>query len=511
MFLIHSVSVFSNQKEQTIPIVLSSNNSIYMKNLSGLKYAIQSKTKIYFLSSIDQPEESFHQIKEESPPMVITIGNAATKSARKYLTNIPIVFLMVNHPRTFHLENGMLGGFSADISARDFFLVLKKIYPNAKRVYSFYSDKSGEFFAKEGKYFDLLMNINLELKELKTKDSFESELESIKGSTDAFFMVYDSLYDRETFSLLSEFCKKNKIILMTYYPELVSVGATFALAPDYTNMGILAGKYVNKLLLEKSIVDKMSVFAPTNPFLYINYSYAKESGIQLSDEIVNRERRERLVAYGIELFNKKKYNSAKSVLTKVLNSDPKNELARKYFDDIIDLQTSNEIKSLLQSAEEYRNKQKYHEAIAIYKKILNLNPNLKDIQTKIDKSVHDKSEFLRKQALSKEKAGNPFEAIKLYKESIQVYPDNNQAKQEYNALVSAESRKIDIYLKQGLNHYNTRKYEDAITTFENVLLVEPGNKVAKEYLYNSILKRDALKRLLECNTVGNQNCSLWKK
>lgn len=511
LFLFFLLFIFKTNvytEANPIPILMSSNNSIYMKNLSGFQFSFKSQTKIYFLSSIVELNSFFNNIDSENYPFIVTIGNKATEVARKYIQKTPILFVMVNYPHSFGIHEGKICGFTADVSVKHFFEVLKKIKPDAKKIYSFYLTDTGEYFSKEGKYYDIWMQLNLYSKKLKNKEQLSKKLETIKNDTDAIYMVFDSLYDRETFELVSKFCKENSIVLMTYYPNLVQIGATFALAPDYTNMGIQAGKYSNKLLQEKWNCNIGPIFSPEHSFLYLNKKYARESNITLSKDVLERERKEKLLAYGIELYNKKKYNSAKSVFTSVLKLNSEDKLAKKFLNEIVNLQTSKEINTLLHTAEKFRKNRDYQNAISVYKKILNLNPNTKGIQQEIDKSVFEKSEHLRLKAKNLSKS-QPFQAIVFYKEAIKIYPENRKAEQEYQEVVQKEKNKINDYFQDAMRHYNAREYEEAIRIFENILLVDPNNKSSKEYLYTSKLKRDAYNRLMDCKRSDRNDCHLW--
>ncbi|MEM7184526.1 MAG: ABC transporter substrate binding protein, partial [Spirochaetota bacterium] len=382
LILFLPVGIIHAKEEKEIPIVLSSNHSIYMKALSGLTYSLKSKTKVYFLNTKSSSAGIFAELQKAEPEMIVTIGNQATKSVRENLPNATIVFLIVNNPRSLRMEKGRICGFSADISSGEFFKVLKKIKPEARSVSAFYSDEHGKYFSTEGKYHDIWNGLHLQIQQISDKEEMTKKLEKFTKKTESFYMVYDRLYTRETFQDLSNFCKKNQIILMTYYPSLAKIGATFALAPNYTNIGVRAGRWLNKEETD-NICQQNKVFAPESSFLYLNQTYAQESGIQFSQEILKREQKERLLAYGIELYHKKKYSSAQAVFRKVLKMDPEEDTAIVFLNEIRDLRTSHEIQKLVYQAEKSRSKRNYHEAIAIYRKIIYLNTDIKDFQEKL--------------------------------------------------------------------------------------------------------------------------------
>lgn len=495
---------------EKIAVILSSNHSMYMKTLSGLKYSFRKKTSIYYLNTIDDTPTFFRKMDSLKNDYIITIGNRATKTARKYLKKKIIVFLMVNNPHSLSYERGNICGFTADISSKDFFRVLKKIKPDAKTVYSFYSDDNGKYLANEGRYHDLWNGVKIKPIEIGPEQDIDEQLEQIRGKADSFYMVHDKLYDRKSFATLSEFCLKNKMILMTYYPGLARIGTTFALAPDYTGMGLRAGNFLNQKSAIKTC-QKGKVFSPKNSFLYLNHEYARKSGIQLSQEIRNREKKERLLAYGIELYNKKKYNSALSVFSEVNKIDPEEALAIQYKSEIFNIKNSHKIKENINRADTYFKSGNYNQAILYYRKVLSLNSEMEGIQQKLDQAILKKSETIRKKAISQDHLGQPFVAIRLLKESISIYPNNSKAKASYTTIISRERRNLLNYMKAGMKLYNKRKYKKSVEIFENILLIDSGNKAASEYLHNSLLKQEAMQRLLECNGKTRKDCRLWKK
>ncbi|MCP5502181.1 MAG: tetratricopeptide repeat protein [Leptospiraceae bacterium] len=481
-----------------------------MKTLSGLEYSLQSPSEIFFISSIEDKSAFFNRLRKNAAGIIITIGNTATEETRKFINDIPILFIIQNYPHSLEVHKGNVCGFTSDVSIQYFFDVLKRIKPSAKKVYSFYMDEKGAYFAREGKYYDIWMNLDLKVIKIKHRMEVESKLKEIEKDADAFYMVFDTLYDKDTFEQVSEFCKKKGIILMTYYPGLADLGASFALAPNYTNVGIHAGEFANKVIGKELSCSSGPIISPQNPFLYLNKAYIEASGILISKEVQDREKKERLLAFAINLYNKKKYTSSRAVFENVIRLYPNDTIAYEYYNKIINLQTSNEINSMLLRAEDYRKKNDYQNAISVYKKILSLNPNLKNIQEKIDSSVFEKSEYVRKKGMQYQSRNEPYLAIKAYKEALKIYPGNQKAKEQYSILISTEKKKLKSYVGKGIEKYKHRKYTEAIVIFNNVLLVEPANKEAREYLHSSTLKQEAYERLMDCKSDLNEKCKLWK-
>lgn len=55
----------------------------------------------------------------------------------------------------------------------------------------------------------------------------------------------------------------------------------------------------------------------------------------------------------------------------------------------------------------------------------------------------------------------------------------------------------------GEKYYNTRSYENACANFQNILLIQPDDKKAIEYLRISKAKRDALEKLKIVQIIRN--------
>ena len=56
------------------------------------------------------------------------------------------------------------------------------------------------------------------------------------------------------------------------------------------------------------------------------------------------------------------------------------------------------------------------------------------------------------------------------------------AKDELSRVRRTENGKTAKYIQDGLTQYNSRNYLKSIELFDNVLLLDPDNKVATEYL-----------------------------
>jgi len=388
--------------KKTIEILLSSDSSIYEEGVAGLRSVIKAKTRTILLDVLVAEQENlssyFNHVENSNMPLYIAMGPKAVNLARKYITKIPLLFTMVNSPKVLNLQKSNLCGVSMDISISDFFQTAKDINPDIRRIYSFYSTSQGEFLSGEGDYNDLQNKLLFTKVKLKTGQSLENALDNLEGQADAIYMPADPLYNQENFNLLSDFCRKNKVILMTSFRSLVKAGATFGLSPDYTKLGILTGEMANRILAGLSKCKDELIILPEEASFILNEGYAQKSNINLPESIIRRAKLTKLFRIGVVLLNELKLKSARIVFEGILKRDPGNKAADKYLDVIIEKQTGALTSKYLNLAQEYIAKKKYGKARENYIKILKLNPKSAIAKDGYRVSTYSYSEAVRKDA-----------------------------------------------------------------------------------------------------------------
>ncbi|MCB1189688.1 MAG: peptide ABC transporter substrate-binding protein [Leptospiraceae bacterium] len=498
ILLILPTSLFAQTK---IEVLLSSDNRIYEQSLYGIQTVIETELKVTYLDILlaEQPDISqyFNEIERSGAPFIITIGPAATKMAKDNLKKTPIIFSMVNSPKFIGLDTDRTCGVSMDVPISEFFSTLHDIDPKAGQVYAYYSTAEGEYSASEGVYLDLKHKLIYKNKKIDDKKDLKPALEELKGKIDAFYMVNDPLYGKTEFDELSEFCKRNGIVLMTAFPALVKLGATFGISPDYSKIGILTGNMANRIFSKESSCESEGIALPDQYTFYLNEKYAQESGIKIPEPIVERAKLARLFDVGINLMNENKLNSARIIFDTILKRDPNNKPAFTYQQLIIEKITGARTKEYLANAEKYYKGNQFSQARAEYQKVLHLNPNNQIAKKGVQDSLLAQSEQERQQGNSLAREGKPFDAIKMYQTALQTLPTNGKATSDLAALRSAEIPNLKTYLKDGVDNYNKRNYDKSIEIFESILLVDPNHKEATEYLRLSNKKREAITILKE--------------
>ena len=403
-------------------------------------------------------------------------------------------------------------GIETDTLMTEYFKLLKKMKPQATKIYSFYSTEKSERIINKAMSEDIYYGLILEKNKIEDKETFSLALKNMPPNVDAILMVNDPIYNEKNFLELSEYCKKNKIQLFALYPALVDLGATLTLIPDYKRLGSLTAELGNLLYTKQTNCSIGPVSKFQNYLLYVNMEYSAQAGMELPDSLKKKTHTDKVLMAGIELFDKNMYKSARKVFEKLVEEEPDHDLANYYLQQIIFEQTKERISILMKNGDELFLKKQYEMARKVYNEVLVLNPRYKEATDKYNDSLKKENESYVLEATQLDKSGNPFQAIQKLHLAIRLYPSNPKAKSVLNLIITRELKNLDQYLQEGISFYTGRKYEQSIHSMENILLIEPTNKTANEYLRLSKVKQEAYKKLQDCsNRPDDKSCILIKK
>ncbi|HMW60912.1 MAG TPA: ABC transporter substrate binding protein, partial [Leptospiraceae bacterium] len=480
----------------TIPVILSSESTIYESVLSGIGSAMNRRLTVQYLDAIiaryPDPAAYFQALEAQKPELVITIGSAASTLARDNLKQTPIVFSMVNTPRLLGVGSRNICGVGMGISIGEFFRSIRDIAPTARFVHAFYTTDAGETEAMEGDYLDYQNKLVFVRHRLSGPAELGSALEKIKGHSDAILIVNDPLYSRTAFEKVSSFSSQNHMILAAPFPALVKLGTTFGISPDYSKIGVQTGEMALRVLSGKSTCYAELVQPPEHNAFYLNEDYAAKSGIAIPPKIVARAKLTQQFALGVDLLNQGKLKSARLVFENILKADPSNNAASSFLQVALERQSGTRVTELLAQADRYMAEKQFALAVSEYRRVLSINPNVPQARLGLDQSLQGQSDQERERAQALEAQGRPFDAIRTYMQALQTLPGNQNAIQGLAALRARQAPQMQELVRHGVQAYDARDYGEAISIFDNVLLVIPGQKEATEYLRLAQKKRAAL-------------------
>lgn len=487
---------------KTVYVLLSSDSNIYEEGLTGLRSVLKEEIRFDYLNIIraekPDPAAYFQKIDNEALA-VVAFGPQAAEAAGKNFRRAPVIFSMLNNPKSILHHLRELCGVSMDMPIGEYFSALKELSPRARRVHAFYSTDAGAFLAGEGEYADLKHGLIYTKERIANPEKFTEALEAKKGKIDAFYMIPDPLFNQQRFGILSEWCRKNGVTLMTSFRSLVRLGASFGWSPDYGKIGVLTGQLTERITSGRSSCASEGIMLPDRSsfFFYFNEKYVRSSGMPPPQSLLERARLVNLLQIAVRLTSEGKYNTAQTIFQKILTNDPNNTTAQYYLDFILNRLTGEKIALLMREAEESVAREDFPKAREAYQKALAINPKLKEAQEGAARTLFLQSESERKQANALFSGGRAFDAIRMAQVALDTLPTNDRAQQDLQRMRMSQHAVIPTLFGQGLKSYNIRDYEAAEKDFANILLVEPHHAQAAEYLRLSKLKKDAMRRLRE--------------
>lgn len=207
---------------------------------------------------------------------------------------------------------------------------------------------------------------------------------------------------------------------------------------------------------------------------------------------------------------KNQYAEARAVLQNALSVNPDN---KKIKESLAQMQEDTVIAGCKQADEKYRHGD-YEGAIIDYKKIISETEPSADIYVGLGAACQSANKIPEaisyyNKALELDKTNSPaiyylgtiYYAQKNYEKSLASYqrvltldPDNNDAKEAIKAVKLAMGEDI---LKNGLNEYNSKKYQKALEIFNHAIQINPNDGYA--YYYRGMTYDAQKKYLLAIN------------
>jgi len=488
-------------------VILSSETTNHKKILEGFQYTFTKDFElIYFQEDEEFKEQLLDRIDTED--LIITIGNSATFFIRQH-KNQPTIYSGVNYYReSLKYEQGNSCGVFSELSIELYFQHIKNLFPQVKKIITIYSAPTATQMMEQGLESEIKYGLLFKFFLIKDETEFQSVLDREITESDGIFLINDPILTEENFLYASKEASQKHKLLFTNLSNLTDLGAGFSLDTDDFELGKTTGILSNETI-DKNIVCNFGPYTfPNRASLHINKEYLNQSGFTVSKELEIQLEVLKYLKMGKELYYRSKKKTAKNIFQYVLSLDPNQEEARNYVRIISNEGNESKISNHLANYNFHLQRKDYKSATIELQMIKKIDPLFPELDAKIQSIALAFSESKRSEAFHEETKKNHYKAIQLYNESLSLYPDNNQAKNELSQVRGRLLPTVDHLFEEGMQKYNERNYNQSKQIFENILLIDPNNKKTKEFLRLSIEKKAALYKILNCKTDKGNPCSL---
>lgn len=273
-------------EEAAVSVVFSSDLAPYQQAWKGFKDVFDENGIPIFVSQYSlkdsKPGSIIPQIIKEKPNIVYTIGANASKLVITEQIK-PVVFSMVLNPGV--ISNIHVTGASLNISSSKKLTIIKRFFPNVKRVGIIYSSGSTQVYNETLKACDEI-GFQLVGEKVDSRKEFSETLKKIFRRVDIFVMIPDQrvYFSRSIEHLLIESVKK-KLPVAGLSSLHTQAGALISFESDYSDLGRQAGEIAFRILKGEKPVD-IPTSRPRKIKYSLNLRVAERLGLEIHPKII---------------------------------------------------------------------------------------------------------------------------------------------------------------------------------------------------------------------------------
>jgi putative ABC transport system substrate-binding protein len=227
---------------------------------------------------------------------VIVSSANGVNIARRATSSIPIVFAAFSDPVASGLTESLArpGGNVTGLTVQPSDLaskrvdLLREIVPSLRRLSALTNvASSGYSQERDGiKAAAAALNIEAEIFELRTADDIAPALTSLKGRTDALYVLSEPLVNANK-TMILDVAMAEKIPTMFGFREFVDAGGLMSYGPNFPDLFSRAADFVDKILRGAKPAD-MPVQQPVKFDLIVNLKTAKALGLRIPESFLLR-------------------------------------------------------------------------------------------------------------------------------------------------------------------------------------------------------------------------------
>ncbi|MGR3320087.1 MAG: ABC transporter substrate-binding protein [Candidatus Anammoxibacter sp.] len=295
--LLFSVSIYTEALFAADSVVILRSQDLHAYNLAISGFVSECKENNIDIASVEDMAGKLGKgrkiIKrfadeDKKPDLFLAVGVLAATLAKKSIKDVPVIFCMVVNYHRFNLKAPNMRGIASEISERKSIAIYTEIVGHLKNIGVIYDPfKTGNIISTGRECFD---DIGLKLISVSVKsgDAVKDALKSIIDRIDAFWLVPDStVISKKTFSYIYATTLKKMIPILCTSDIFVKEGALVGVYPNYTNIGVEAGKMAYEVLKKRDI-GSAYVKYPEQFDIAINLKTASRIKLKIADDIYKK-------------------------------------------------------------------------------------------------------------------------------------------------------------------------------------------------------------------------------
>jgi putative ABC transport system substrate-binding protein len=244
----------------------------------------------YLLPQGEKSVETFAQIRQARPDLVLTLGSRATAAALAYRTDdVPVVFSMVLHPGQAGFLHSGLTGISLDVGPDEQFRLLRRLLPKARVVGVLYDPEQTGMVVAEARRSAERMGFRFETEAVSGPPEALRVVDRLARRVDVLWAVADSnVFTPLTTGPIQLAALQRRVPVFGLSPSHARTGALAAFTFDYADVGRQTAQLVRRVIAARAKPGSIPVTGPRKVGVIVNARTARRLGIPL-DPTVTRE------------------------------------------------------------------------------------------------------------------------------------------------------------------------------------------------------------------------------
>lgn len=258
-------------------ILQSRRDTAYDEVLKGFRF--EQKSSLRMLVLADYAEVDVVRIvREDRPRLILAIGDAALKEARK-VQNTPVLAMMTLGVPAQTANQSNLAGISMFANPERYIDLFQSM--KARRVGVVYNPARSGWYLNQAKQAAQKAGIELVTREVATSRETPGKLSSLAGKVDALWMLPDTTaVTRETTEAYFNFGQQNAVPVVSFSGSYTGLGAAAALDIDRYALGRQADELASAILKGQNLAENKFSF-PQRATLRVNPAVLKRLGPNL--------------------------------------------------------------------------------------------------------------------------------------------------------------------------------------------------------------------------------------
>jgi putative ABC transport system substrate-binding protein len=265
----------------SIAIIKTKNLELYNEVITAFKTNCVARFTEYDMEDKDSRGELIaNKINNDKPDIVFVVGTKAAVIAKKFITNIPVIFAMVMNPENYDVSGKNVTGISMVIPVYTQLYTLKSIVPKISKVGVIYNPKQTGKMIEEALNVSRQLGFNLVAAKVDSKEDVSRALRAFSEGIDAFWMLPDpTVWSKESFDTVLKFTLEKRVPFLAFSKSMVQAGALVSLAINYSELGKQACSVATKLM-QSGPPKEYQLLPPKGLELTFNMNTAKLLGFQ---------------------------------------------------------------------------------------------------------------------------------------------------------------------------------------------------------------------------------------